>query len=192
MREIDSNLGPGSCKFATHSSLFHMSIMANTLAAKKQFGTRKWWVWARRGCTRVFYTIPSFRIDHSQITELFIVNTCHLTSCLWYRPYIIYQLVCTDWNIIILPPWGTAVIQHLDWLSGQSPPALAENNSINSFFNFFLTSADHFVKPQSSRVPWLKGTAVCTPVLSHIIPRTNLFRSLTTIVLLIAQAPAIF
>lgn len=127
----------GSCKFATHSSLFHMSIMANTLAAKKQFGTRKWWVWARRGCTRVFYTIPSFRIDHSQITQLFIVNTCHLTSCLWYRPYIIYQLACTDWNIIGLPAWGTAVIQHLDLVSGQSPPALAENNSINSFFNFF-------------------------------------------------------
>lgn len=137
MREIDSNLRPGSCKFAAHSSLFHVSIMGNTLAAKKQFGIRKWWGWAHRGCTRVFFTIPSFRIDHSQITELFIVNTCHLTSCLWYRPYIIYQLPCADWNIIILPAWGTAVIQHLDHFSGQSPPALAGNNSLNSFFNFF-------------------------------------------------------
>lgn len=138
MREIDSNLWPCSRKFAAHSSLFHMSIMANTLAAKKQFGTGKWRVWALQGCTRVFYTISSFRIDHSQITELFIVNTCQLKSCLWYHPYIIYQLACSDWNIIILPAWGTAVIQHLDQCAGQSPPALAENNRMNSFLDFLF------------------------------------------------------
>lgn len=55
-----------------------------------------------------------------------------------------------------------------------------------------LCHSIYFVKPRSTRVPWLKGADVCTPLLSHIIQRTNLFRSLTTLVLLIAQAPAIF
>lgn len=55
-----------------------------------------------------------------------------------------------------------------------------------------LCHSIYFVKPRSTRATWLKGADVCTPLLSHIIQRTNLFRSLTTLVLLIAQAPAIF
>lgn len=99
----------------------------------------------------------------------------------------------TGWTIIILPALATAVPLHMDRHAGHSPSALAENNSNNFFFfQTFSTSAVHFVNPESWRAAPLKGSDACTPVLSHIIPRTNLFRSLTTVVPLIAQAPAIF
>lgn len=119
-----------SCKFEAHSSLFHMSIMANTSAAKKQFCSRKWWVWALLGCTHVCRTIPSFRIDHSGI--IYIINTHKLPPIL-----IIYQLANSDWNVIILPALGTAVPPHTDQRAGHSPPALAGNNCNNSFFQIF-------------------------------------------------------
>lgn len=46
IHEIDSNLqcAASVTEFVAYSALFLMSIMANTLAAKKQFDTRKWWV----------------------------------------------------------------------------------------------------------------------------------------------------
>lgn len=133
-----------SCKFAAHSSLFHMSIIANTSAAKKQFGTRKCWVWALQGCARLFCTIPSFRIDHSRITELYI-RTHKLPPKL-----IIYQLAYIDWNIIILPALGTAIPLRMDQFAGHSPSALVENSNKSFFSPRFSTSAVHFVNPESS------------------------------------------
>lgn len=175
-----------SCKFAAHSSLFHMSIIANTSAAKKQFGTRKCWVWALRGCARLFCTIPTFRIDHSRITELYI-STHKLPPKL-----IIYQLAYNDWNIIILPALGTAIPLSMDQFAGHSPSALVENTNKSFFFHVFQPLLFILLTQRARAAAWLKGSDRCTPVLSHIIPRTNLFRSLTTIVPLIAQAPAIF
>lgn len=158
--------------------------------------------------------IPSFKIDHSEITVLDSMNICTLRGV--SNSYVIYcQLLC------LIPNWVLKV--HLcrmfditDWkkktcrgkplrqvwsVSGWKVNALGrlqfswtltENNGANSPYHYLnLCHSIYFVKPQSIRVPWLKGTVICTPLLSHIIQRTNLFRSLTTIVLLIAQAPAI-
>lgn len=103
-----------------------------TSGAKKQFGTRKCWVWALRGCTCVLSTIPSFRIDHSPITELYIISTNKFPLI-----PIIYQLATTDWNIIIPPELGTAVSLHMDQRAEHSPPLRQKTTVIIPFFKFF-------------------------------------------------------
>lgn len=80
------------------------------------------------GCARLFCTIPSFGIDHSRITELYI-STHKLPPKL-----IIYQLAYIDWNIIILPALGTAIPLRMDQFAGHSPSALVENSN-KSFFS---------------------------------------------------------
>lgn len=77
-----------------------MSITANTFAAKKQFDTRKWWVSALQRYTHVFYMIPSFRIDHSEITALDSMNIT--TSQGVSNSYVIYcQLQCLIPNRVL-------------------------------------------------------------------------------------------
>ncbi len=74
--------------------------MANTFAAKKQFDTRKWWVWALQRYTHVFYMIPSFKIDHSEITALDSMNIT--TSQGVSNSYVIYcQLQCLIPNRVL-------------------------------------------------------------------------------------------
>lgn len=96
------------------------------------------------GCARLFCTIPSFGIDHSRITELYI-STHKLPPKL-----IIYQLAYIDWNIIILPALGTAIPLRMDQFAGHSPSALVENSNKSFFSPCFSTSAVHFVNPESS------------------------------------------
>lgn len=196
-----------------------MSIMANTLAAKKQFDTRKWWVWALQGYTHVFYMIPSFKIDHSQITELDSMNIstslgvsssyviyCQLRRLIPNRALKVHLSTMFDINEKKKKEEDMSRESRSDkpdlraaerWLYRRrlqfprTPPT--ENNSVNSLI-ISLTSVIQFIllnRGARECLDW-KEPDICTPLLSHIIQRTNLFRSLTTIVLLIAQAPAIF
>lgn len=81
MHESDSS-SDSVTEFVEYSALFfffgffflQMSIMANTVAAKKQFDTKKWWVGAHQRNTHVFYMIPSFKTHHSEITVLSGMN----------------------------------------------------------------------------------------------------------------------